>query len=229
MKIVFVRHGHPNYQSGHITELGHLHAAAVAKVLAAHGIEKIYSSPLLRAVETAQYTADALGLPVEIEDCFAEIGWGSVDGEPILEKGHPWNIADRHAEQGRSLTDPDWALKAPWSRNKVTARVEQTVAGFDAYMARHGYLREGESYRVTEVFSPQTVAVFGHGGATTAILAHLMNMPFPQACRLFDMDFTNITVAKFNSQPGLLCTPRFDVIGNAEHIRGITAPKGFMK
>lgn len=229
MKIIFVRHGHPDYKSGHLTDLGHLHAKAAAKRLSACGIEKIYSSPLLRAVETAQYTANALGLPIEIEDCFAEIGWGSFDEQPLLEKGHPWNIADRHSESGRSLTDPDWAAKDPWCRNKVVTRVAQVVAGFDNFMEHLGYRREGEFYRVTKEITPKTIAIFGHGGASTAIFSHLINIPFPLACRIFDLDFTNISVARFDNKAGVFCIPRFEVIGDAEHIREIEAPKGFMK
>ncbi len=228
MKIIFVRHGHPDYKSGHLTELGHLHARAAARRLAAEGIEKIYSSPLTRAVETAEYTAAALGLEIEIADCFREIGWGSIDEEPIMEKGHPWNTADRFSEAGESLTDPCWREKDPWCRNKVLARIDETVQGFDAFMETLGYKREGERYRVIGEDTHRTVAVFGHGGASTAIFAHLMHIPFPLACRLFDLDFTNITVARFDDKKGLYCTPRFHVIGDAHHIKDIRLDNTFM-
>ena len=33
MRILFVRHGHPNYEKDCLTELGHLHAEAAAKRL----------------------------------------------------------------------------------------------------------------------------------------------------------------------------------------------------
>ena len=64
MKIIFVRHGHPNYELNCLTELGHQQAAAVAQRLINEGIEEIYSSPYGRAIETAEHTAAALGLEI---------------------------------------------------------------------------------------------------------------------------------------------------------------------
>ena len=38
MRIIFVRHGHPNYVNDCLTELGHKHAAAAAERLKDEGI-----------------------------------------------------------------------------------------------------------------------------------------------------------------------------------------------
>ncbi len=43
MKILFIRHGHPNYEKNCLTELGHLHAAAVAQRLKNEEVEEIYA------------------------------------------------------------------------------------------------------------------------------------------------------------------------------------------
>lgn len=43
MKILFIRHGHPNYEKNCLTELGHLHAAAAAQRLKNEGVEEIYA------------------------------------------------------------------------------------------------------------------------------------------------------------------------------------------
>ena len=45
MKIVFVRHGHPDYVNDCLTELGHKQAESAALRLKDEGIEEIYSSP----------------------------------------------------------------------------------------------------------------------------------------------------------------------------------------
>ena len=62
MKIVFVRHGHPDYHEDCLTELGHLQAETAARRLESEGIEEIYSSTRGRALETAQYTAKRIGI-----------------------------------------------------------------------------------------------------------------------------------------------------------------------
>ena len=55
MRIIFVRHGHPNYEKDCLTDLGVLHAKAVAQRLKNDNepIEKIFSSTCGRALETA--------------------------------------------------------------------------------------------------------------------------------------------------------------------------------
>ena len=64
MRIIFVRHGEPDYARDCLTETGRLQAAAAAERLAGEGITEIYASPCGRARETASYTAARLGLTV---------------------------------------------------------------------------------------------------------------------------------------------------------------------
>ena len=95
MRIIFVRHGHPDYAHDCLTELGRQHAAAAALRLQDEGIEAIYSSTHGRAMETASHLAEALHLPVTGCEFMREINWGSVDGEPLFADGHPWDTVDR--------------------------------------------------------------------------------------------------------------------------------------
>ena len=229
MNIIYVRHGQPDYKTDTLTPLGQLQAAAAAACLKPYGITEIYSSPLGRARETAQFAADALGLPVTVIDSFREIGWGDPNAEPGTRKITPWEHAHRFAAEGKCLTDPDWREKEPWRDGKLVARVQYATDGFDDFMAERGFRREGERYAVTQDATDKTIAIFGHGGHSTAIFAHMMNMPFPLACHLLRLDFTNISFFHFNGSVGEFTVPRFDMIGNAEHIRGLEAPLAFME
>ncbi len=90
MKLYFVRHGeseanvlkvisnrglvHP------LTELGRQQAAQLAQSLMSIPITRIYSSPLLRARQTAEIVAAALSLPVEITDVLREPDCGMAEG-----------------------------------------------------------------------------------------------------------------------------------------------------
>jgi broad specificity phosphatase PhoE len=60
-----------------LTDLGRRQAAAVAAALGRPA--RIVSSPLLRAVETA----DAFDLPVEIDERWVEVDYGTFDQQPI--------------------------------------------------------------------------------------------------------------------------------------------------
>ena len=53
MRIVFVRHGEPDYRNDCLTETGKIQARQAAVRLREEGIEQIFSSPLGRAQETA--------------------------------------------------------------------------------------------------------------------------------------------------------------------------------
>jgi broad specificity phosphatase PhoE len=90
--------------------------------------------------------------------------------------------------------------------------------GFDQWMQAMGYTREGQYYRVTGENTARTVAMFSHGGAGTAALARLFNMPFPYACEIIQIHFTSITVVELGDEPGALVCPHFELMGDCRHI-----------
>ena len=228
MRIIFVRHGHPDYAHDCLTELGRKHAAAAARRLQDEGIEAIYSSTHGRAMETASHLADALHLPVTGCDFMREINWGSVDGEPLFADGHPWDTADRMVAQGESLMNPDWQNSETFRRNRVVQCVEKVAAGTDAWLATLGYTREGLYYRAGKD-TKRTIAAFGHGGASTAILAHLFNLPFPFVTSTMGPDYTGITIVELPDAAGALVKPRLEMLNDARHIRGLTVENYFGK
>ena len=87
MRLIFVRHGHPNYEKDCLTELGHLQAEAAAERLHNEGIDRIFTSSSGRAVETAQHIGAKLGLSCHQCDFMRELNWGSANGEEIVLEG----------------------------------------------------------------------------------------------------------------------------------------------
>ncbi len=218
MRIVFVRHGHPNYEKDCLTELGRLHAKEAAKRLQEEGIQKIYSSTCGRAYETAEYTAERLGLDIIKCDFMREISWGSVDEEPIFAQGHPWSTVDYMIEENQDILDANWVANPLFAHNRVVTEVEQMGQDVDDWMLALGYQREGRYYRVGED-TPSTIAAFGHGGAFAAILSHLFNLPFPFVCTAMGPDYTGITVVTISNEVGSLVTPKFEILNDARHIQ----------
>ncbi|MBQ1256231.1 MAG: histidine phosphatase family protein [Clostridia bacterium] len=53
MILFFVRHGDPCYDPDSLTPLGLRQAEAVGRRLAGHGLDRIFSSPMKRARQTA--------------------------------------------------------------------------------------------------------------------------------------------------------------------------------
>ena len=147
MRIVFVRHGEPDYAHDCLTERGRIQAKLAAERLREEWIEEIWSSPLGRARETAAETSAVLGLPVQTLDFMEEVTWGSADGAELFAGGHPWAIADEMARQGIELNRPDWRDSPYFRTNRVLDCIDRVEAGIDGWLAGYGYVREGACYQ----------------------------------------------------------------------------------
>lgn len=69
----------------HLNEEGRRQAAALAETLAHWPVEAVYSSPLERAVETAEPLAARFGLPVQIVEAVGETRYGDWTGSSLKE------------------------------------------------------------------------------------------------------------------------------------------------
>ncbi len=220
MRIVFVRHGEPDYAHDCLTEQGRIQALAAAERLREEGIEAIYSSPLGRAAETAAAAAEALNLPVQTLDFMRELHWGSADGSPVPANGHPWDLADMLAAEGWDLTDPAWREHPYFSSNIVTAEADHVARQTDRWLLSLGYERRSAYYRCIRPDNVQkTVALFSHGGSSAAVMGHILNLPFPYACGLFHLEFTGITVIRLDRNPGKQALPCLELANDGRHIR----------
>lgn len=88
---VFLRHGETEVNRLGLTagmtdvvlnERGRQQARAAAAELVGRGLDAVYSSPLKRALATAQCVARRLGLPVVTIRELAERNWGAQEGKP---------------------------------------------------------------------------------------------------------------------------------------------------
>ena len=221
MRIVFVRHGEPDYTHDCLTEQGKLQALAAAERLREEGIEEIFSSPLGRAAETAAATAELLKLPVKTLDYMRELHWGSTDGTPLPSDGHPWDLADLLAGEGWDLTNPGWREHPYFRNNRVTENVDMVAQRTDEWLLSLGYERNGAFYRCVRPDDRQkTVALFSHGGSSAAAMGHILNLPFPYACGLFHLEFTGITIIRLDRNPGQQRLPCLELANDGRHING---------
>ena len=67
MILYYVRHGDPIYETDSLTPRGKLQAEAVGKRMFDSKIDRIFSSPMGRAQETAEPACRLLGLEKHIE------------------------------------------------------------------------------------------------------------------------------------------------------------------
>lgn len=228
MRIIFVRHGHPDYRKDCLTDMGLLHANAAAERLKNEQLSEIYSSTCGRAYETAERIAALHGMDVIGCDFMREIGWGSVDEEPITKNGHPWFTAEELVSLGLSVSSPTWDSEEPFSRNTTVRYVHNVEQNFDAWLESFGYKRSGLYYRVTKA-NDKNVMMVSHAGSSSAALSHLLNIPFPQYCANIQPDFTAITVITLTGSDGELISPKVEILNDARHISEIETEKVYEK
>src|SRR6185369_16537605 len=90
MKLYFVRHGESeanllreisNRGTRHgLTAKGREQATALVQALSREAIQHIYTSPLLRAVQTAEILAGRFNVPFQTADALREFDCGFVEG-----------------------------------------------------------------------------------------------------------------------------------------------------
>ena len=215
MRIVFVRHGEPNYADDCLTDKGREQAAAAAERLAGEGISEIFASPCGRAAETAGYTARKLGLEVTTLDYMHEIKWGGPD---VPQNGHPWTLGDWMMNEGFDFYGADWREHPYFRENIALQYCDLISANIDALLAGHGYIRDGLRYRC-EGGADNTIALFSHGGSGACALAHILNLPFPYVASVMPYDFTSIIILKFAVSEGQYVFPKIELFNDCAHIQ----------
>ncbi|MBQ8826996.1 MAG: hypothetical protein IJ007_07880 [Oscillospiraceae bacterium] len=149
-----------------------------------------------------------------------EIKWGSSDGKEIYKDGHPWDTSLYAISQGYSLMDESWTKNEPFSNNTVFGEIERVASQSDQWLETLGYRREGTNYRVVGDNTDRTIALFSHGGSSSALFAHLLNLPFFYLCRAICPDFTAITVLCLSDEKGALTAPAIELANDSRHIKG---------
>ncbi len=220
MLLYIVRHGDPIYEPDTLTEKGRMQAAALAKRLSVHGLQKIFTSPNGRARETAQPTCDLLGLPYTVEDWTSEnhtwrdfavpnqngyLAWifdvqnTKLRSEDVLPLGDRWYEAD--------------CFKAVDGKKGY----ERIVDCSDEFLARLGYVREGNVYRVSAA-NDDRVAVFCHWGFGSIWLSHLLAISPHIFWAGFSITHTGVTVIEFENHPDDYTAPRCLCLSDTAHL-----------
>lgn len=175
MKLMFVRHAEPDYRHDSLTVKGRREAELLSQRLSKLDVKAFYSSPLGRAKETGRYTLEKVGREAEVLPWLAEFRGRSTDpetGKPRI----PWDYKPAIWMPRKDLRNADAWLDDPlFEGSDVSAIWQETIEGLDALLATHGYVRDGQIYRV-ENNQPDTLVLFCHFGIMMACLAHLLGM-----------------------------------------------------
>jgi len=205
-----------------LTETGRQQAQRLAEFLAAPGIDQgelppqydvlntygfdlshLYCSPMIRAIETGQAIARAVGLPLVVWKDLHEVGGIHLadpeTGEPL---GLPGKSRDYFTENYPSLVLPETMAADGWWNRPFEAREERPARArrfLAELLARHGG-------------SQDRVAVVSHGGFYNYFVRAILEMP-PANSPWFSCNNTAITRIDFEAERTWLCyTNRVDFL-----------------
>lgn len=162
MELVLIRHALPERRIAAegpadppLTELGRQQAKATAAWLADERFDALYSSPLLRARQTAEHISESVRLDLQIEDGIAEYDRQSETYIPI--------------EEVKQSDDPE--IQAHW-KALAEDRLEDLIADAHTFRPRVADAVE----RMIAAHPGQRVLAVCHGGVINVALAEIIGL-----------------------------------------------------
>jgi 2,3-bisphosphoglycerate-dependent phosphoglycerate mutase len=206
-RVLLIRHGESRGNAerrfgGHtptpLSELGHRQAEATARALANERVTAIYSSDLLRAVQTAEPLARATGLEIRRTEALRERSVGLMEGLTFEE------AAAAHPEEYASLLRRDF---------------ERVLAGGESYRQLLDRAA-AELDRAVELHRGGTVALFSHTGTICILALHLMGALDAPHLKPVWLSTSNCGVTRFSIEHGGLI--RIKALNDTRHLIGLS-------
>ena len=209
MKLYIIRHGIPDYTTDTLTELGWKQAEAVGRRMARSKIDRIFTSPMGRAKQTAEPACRLLGLEPVVEEWTREIGDEQLtpypDGKPV-----PLCAMDNVVARGVD------ELELPYSRafecravaaSGMKDRYDDIWRHGCEFLERLGYREENGVYRILRP-SKEKVALFCHALFGMTWISQLLHIPFHMMWSSFCYSHTGVTIIEFENLSGGFTAPK---------------------
>ncbi len=198
MRLLFFRHGDPDYEIDGLTDKGKREAELLAKRICTMNIDDVYVSPLGRAKATAEYSIKELQKEAVTCDWLREFpalfDANEADDEtrgafpnelridPETGKYHKrivWDVMPSYYGRHPELFDVNAWRKSEFVKHTDMVDVyDHVVSEFDKLLSKYGYERSGSIYKVREN-NEKVLAFFCHFGITSVLLSHLWGIsPF---------------------------------------------------
>lgn len=223
MFIYYIRHGDPTYNPDCLTPLGIRQAEALGRRLALHGIDEIYSSPSVRAMQTATPLSEIIRKPINtLEFCFEDLAWQefTVIGENGQRR---WmfaeqSVKDKFSEKEIFELRNDW-YKGPFFDKKVGEGVNRVNNAIDEFLAGFGYIhqRERGTYRIAE-HNNKRIAIFAHEGFSMIFFSSLLDIPYPLFSTRFDISHSCVSVVELSYSASGETIPKVLQYSNDSHL-----------
>jgi probable phosphoglycerate mutase len=186
-----------------LTPAGHAEARALARRLAGIRIDRIVSSPMLRALETARTIAS--GRPVEIDERLRELDYGRWEGLTRAEidvrdpelwarwEGDPATTHPPGGESGEELA----ARALGFLVDLLAAECGSATAEGRRHSPDPGGSRGMVTESQAEAEGERRVLVVAHGTCNRILMCVALGVPVRDFRRRFVQDRANLTVLRY--------------------------------
>lgn len=163
----------------HLNARGRKQAVALADMLKDVPINAIYSSPLERAIETAEPLAAVLGLPIQIAPGLLEVDYGRWQGRTYkqLRRNKLW----------KTVQETPALVRFPDGESLVEVQ-QRVLAEIEGLADKH-----------------EVIACFAHGDVIKLAMAHYLNMEINSFQRLVIHPASVSAVHLSKERPYVLC------------------------
>lgn len=247
MKLIFVRHGDPDYANDTITEKGRRDAELLSQRIIKWDVTDFYCSPLGRAKATAACTLDKLGRNAITLDWMREFSY-HIDDPITGRHGVPWDFVPSYWSNDPLMFDLNrWVDTEVMRQNpQIADTYQKTCQKLDDFLAGYGYYRKDNYYQTDkeEIFLASTIApngatnvdrlvrkekepvvvLFCHLGIICVVLSHLLNIPFPLLVHGFFLPTTSLTILSSEERWGREAYFRVQSMGDMAHLMGTGEP-----
>lgn len=219
MLLYIIRHGDPDYVTDSLTEKGILQAEAVGKRLYHSKINRIFTSPMGRAVQTAEPACRLLGLDYTVEPWAHEIGKEMHIPFPDGVQKTLGMVQNTYfLENGNSTLDYDHALAAPgFNESGMDTVLPYIQSNGRAFLERLGYREENGIYKVLHP-NEQRIALFCHAGFARAWISLLLHIPAHIMWAGFNYNHTGVTVLEFKNNANGITAPQCLCYSDLSHL-----------
>ncbi len=175
MKLIFIRHGDPDYVNDSLTEKGFREAELLKERVSKWDVKQFYCSPLGRAQATAKPFLEKMGREAITYDWLQEFFVPVKD--PVTGNDRiAWDFMPSYWTNEPMLYDKDHWMEAPVMKNSDIGNAYKKVCdGIDGILEQHGYKRK-DGYYTVQQGNEDTLVFVCHLGVTFTIMSHLLGL-----------------------------------------------------
>lgn len=233
MRLIFIRHGDPDYAADSLTEKGWREARLLADRICRWPVDQFYCSPLGRARATAQPTLERLHRTAEILDWLQEFAVGAFEPGHTGTRVIPWDYLPSYWTAQPVLYQADhWTEAECFDSPHLRRCVRQVTEPFDALLARWGYRRQGGCYQVLRPDARETLVFFCHLGSQFLLLSHLLGISPVLLWQGAYIHPTGVTVVTSEEREAGTAVFRLQRLGDLSHLYAAgeaPSPAGFFQ